>query len=141
MIYDGLRVVDCTTGIASAYCTKLLADLGADVVFGAPVDGDALFTYLRPFLEQVTGFSVSALSLVLLIMGLAGVAGTCRQDTRWPLFQAPNNTARAGMNWVGRHQVRGAKMREDGLKASVRTVSIIAKELVPVKMAEEEKLK
>jgi predicted MFS family arabinose efflux permease len=36
----------------------------------------ALFTYLRPFLEQVTGFSVSALSLVLLIMGLAGVAGT-----------------------------------------------------------------
>ncbi|MDQ1448468.1 MAG: hypothetical protein QOC79_1439, partial [Actinomycetota bacterium] len=47
MIYDGLRVVDCTTGIAGAYCTKLLTDLGADVVFGAPVDGDALFAYLR----------------------------------------------------------------------------------------------
>jgi predicted MFS family arabinose efflux permease len=36
----------------------------------------ALFTYLRPFLEQVAGFSVSALSLVLLMMGLAGVIGT-----------------------------------------------------------------
>lgn len=36
----------------------------------------ALFTYLRPFLEQVGGFSVPALSLVLLLMGLAGVAGT-----------------------------------------------------------------
>lgn len=36
----------------------------------------ALFTYLRPFLETVTGVSVSALSLLLLVMGLAGVAGT-----------------------------------------------------------------
>jgi predicted MFS family arabinose efflux permease len=36
----------------------------------------ALFTYLRPFLEQVAGFSVAAFSLVLLVMGLAGVIGT-----------------------------------------------------------------
>jgi predicted MFS family arabinose efflux permease len=36
----------------------------------------ALFTYLRPFLESVANFSVPALSLVLLLMGLAGVAGT-----------------------------------------------------------------
>jgi predicted MFS family arabinose efflux permease len=36
----------------------------------------ALFTYLRPFLETVTGVSVSLLSAILLTMGLAGVAGT-----------------------------------------------------------------
>lgn len=36
----------------------------------------ALFTYLRPFLETVTGVSASALSAILLLMGLAGVAGT-----------------------------------------------------------------
>ena len=36
----------------------------------------ALFTYLRPFLETVTGVSVTALSLLLLIAGLAGLAGT-----------------------------------------------------------------
>jgi predicted MFS family arabinose efflux permease len=36
----------------------------------------ALFTYLRPFLETVTGVSVPVLSLMLLAMGLAGVAGT-----------------------------------------------------------------
>jgi predicted MFS family arabinose efflux permease len=36
----------------------------------------ALFTYLRPFLESVTGVGISALSAILLVMGLAGVAGT-----------------------------------------------------------------
>jgi predicted MFS family arabinose efflux permease len=35
-----------------------------------------LFTYLRPFLETVTGMSVSTLSLVLLLLGVAGFAGT-----------------------------------------------------------------
>ncbi|KTC51109.1 transcriptional regulator [Pseudomonas fluorescens ABAC62] len=35
-----------------------------------------LFTYLRPFLETVTHVSVSLLSLMLLVLGLAGLAGT-----------------------------------------------------------------
>ncbi|UOB21872.1 MFS transporter [Pseudomonas orientalis] len=35
-----------------------------------------LFTYLRPFLESVTGVNVSTLSLMLLVLGLAGLAGT-----------------------------------------------------------------
>jgi predicted MFS family arabinose efflux permease len=35
-----------------------------------------LFTYLRPFLETVTHVSVSMLSLMLLVLGLAGFAGT-----------------------------------------------------------------
>ena len=36
----------------------------------------ALFTYLRPFLETVTGVPVTILSLLLLLMGLAGIVGT-----------------------------------------------------------------
>lgn len=36
----------------------------------------ALFTYLRPFLEQVTQLAIEPLSLVLLLMGLAGAVGT-----------------------------------------------------------------
>jgi len=36
----------------------------------------ALFTYLRPFLEQVAHLNASALSFVLLLMGAAGLAGT-----------------------------------------------------------------
>jgi predicted MFS family arabinose efflux permease len=35
-----------------------------------------LFTYLRPFLETVTGLGVSKLSIVLLIIGGAGLVGT-----------------------------------------------------------------
>ena len=48
-----MRVVDLTAGIAGAYCAKLLTDLGADVVFAAPVD-DPLFTYLRTSQRHAT---------------------------------------------------------------------------------------
>ncbi|QHF04560.1 MFS transporter [Pseudomonas asturiensis] len=36
----------------------------------------AVFTYLRPFLESVTGVNVNTLSLMLLLLGLCGLAGT-----------------------------------------------------------------
>jgi predicted MFS family arabinose efflux permease len=36
----------------------------------------ALFTYLRPFLETVTRVNVSMLSVILLIVGVAGLVGT-----------------------------------------------------------------
>ncbi|MCD5996687.1 MFS transporter [Pseudomonas sp. CDFA 602] len=36
----------------------------------------AVFTYLRPFLESVTGVSVTQLSLMLLSLGLMGLVGT-----------------------------------------------------------------
>ncbi|MGO9874144.1 MAG: CoA transferase [Acidimicrobiia bacterium] len=46
MIYDDLRVVDLTAGIAGGYCAKLLTDLGADVVFASPIE-NPVSTYLR----------------------------------------------------------------------------------------------
>lgn len=36
----------------------------------------SMFTYLRPFLEQVTGANIAQLSSLFLVMGLAGFAGT-----------------------------------------------------------------
>lgn len=36
----------------------------------------ALFTYLRPYLEVTVGFTIEAISLLLLLMGLGGVLGT-----------------------------------------------------------------
>ena len=55
MIYDGLQVLDATHGIAGAYCSKLLTDLGASVVAldGLPAARRELFTYLRT--SQVVG--------------------------------------------------------------------------------------
>ncbi len=53
MIYDGLRVADLSTGLAGGYCSKLLTDLGADVLKLEPPGGDllrsrnALFQYLH----------------------------------------------------------------------------------------------
>lgn len=35
-----------------------------------------MFTYLRPFLEEVTGIGVEALSVLLLVLGCAGFVGT-----------------------------------------------------------------
>jgi crotonobetainyl-CoA:carnitine CoA-transferase CaiB-like acyl-CoA transferase len=62
VIYDGLRVVDLSAGIGSGYCSKLLTDLGADVVKLEPPDGDPLraenprlFDYLHTSQRSVVG--------------------------------------------------------------------------------------
>jgi crotonobetainyl-CoA:carnitine CoA-transferase CaiB-like acyl-CoA transferase len=60
---DGVRVVDCTTEIAGPYCSKLMADAGADVVKVEPLAGDplrhwgsgALFEYLNASKRSVVG--------------------------------------------------------------------------------------
>jgi predicted MFS family arabinose efflux permease len=50
--------------------------LGMGSIFLLFMGQFALFTYLRPFLESVAHFPIAMLSLALLVMGLAGVAGT-----------------------------------------------------------------
>ncbi|HET6964519.1 MAG TPA: CoA transferase, partial [Acidimicrobiales bacterium] len=59
---EGLRVLDFTAGIAGPYCTKLLADAGADVVKVEPAGGDhlrgwrsgGLFEYLNESKRSIT---------------------------------------------------------------------------------------
>ena len=45
---------------------------------------NSLSIYLRPFLENVTGLDVNTLSMVLLGLGLGGLAGTVRRRLRPP---------------------------------------------------------
>jgi crotonobetainyl-CoA:carnitine CoA-transferase CaiB-like acyl-CoA transferase len=61
----GLRVIDCSQGVAGGYCTRLLAGLGADVIkVEQPRTGDVL-RRAGPFPGDVPHIEMSALHLHL----------------------------------------------------------------------------
>ena len=65
-----------TVGSMLALLRNRIVLLGMAATTFAFMGQFALSTYLRPFLEGVTGLDVNSLSIVLLALGLAGLAGT-----------------------------------------------------------------
>lgn len=105
----GIRVLDFTTGIAGGYCTKLLADAGADVVKVEPPDGDpiralwsgGLFEYLHQSKRSVTD------SAGLLDSADVAVTGDPIQAREWhrsnpSLVVVSISPFGAGGPWAGR---------------------------------------
>ena len=90
VVLDGIRVLDRTAGIAGPYCTKVLADAGADVVKVEPPDGDplrrhgsgALFEYLNASKRSVVGphHELEAAADVLVVDGVVDVAALRRAN-------------------------------------------------------------
>ncbi|HJU17954.1 MAG TPA: CoA transferase [Stellaceae bacterium] len=58
--FDGLRVLDFTTTIAGPHCTRMLADLGAEIVKIEPPEGDMMRT--RPPLRNGASTSFGQLN-------------------------------------------------------------------------------
>ena len=78
---DGLRVLDFTTTIAGPHCTRLLADLGAEVIKIEAPDGDMMRT--RPPLRNGASTSFGQLnagkkSITLDLKSPAAVEAVCR---------------------------------------------------------------
>jgi crotonobetainyl-CoA:carnitine CoA-transferase CaiB-like acyl-CoA transferase len=63
-ILSGLNVVECGEGIAAAFATKMMADLGANVIKVEPVSGDAL-RRRGPFPQNLADPEKSGLFLYL----------------------------------------------------------------------------
>src|ERR1700693_399352 len=57
---DGMRVLDFTTTIAGPYCTRLMADLGAEVIKIEAAEGDMMRT--RPPLRDGASTSFGQLN-------------------------------------------------------------------------------
>jgi crotonobetainyl-CoA:carnitine CoA-transferase CaiB-like acyl-CoA transferase len=113
---DGLRVIEAGGGVAAGYATKLMADLGADVIKVEPPDGDETRRY-GPFPGDVPHPEKSGLFLYLNCNKRGVMLDARRPDDRRLLHQLlaeadlllhgvpPAEMAQAGLDWKTVHGV------------------------------------
>lgn len=103
--YKGLKVVDLTTTIAGPYCTRLLADLGAEVIKVEAPEGDMMRSrppmrdgFSNPFGQLNSG----KLSVVLDLKSVEGVEAVRKLAAQADLLVEnfrPGVTARLGLDY------------------------------------------
>ena len=98
--YDGVRVIDLSTGIAGGYCTKLLADLGCDVIkIESPV-GDPLRNWSAAGSVGHDGDSDGALFRYLHTSKRSIIADATADAGRATILELMRGAAIAVENWL-----------------------------------------
>ena len=96
---DGFRVVDLSSGIAGGYCTKLLADLGCDVVKVESPTGDPLRRWSASGSVGVDGDSDGALFRYLHTSKRAVVADATTSEGRTEILGLVSGAMIVVENW------------------------------------------
>ena len=104
----GLKVLDCTHVLAGAWCSLILADLGADVVKIEPLQGEATRgrpdSRFRPFdfanrNKRAIAVDIASAAGAEVVRGLARSADIFVENYR------PGVLDRAGLGWEALHEV------------------------------------
>ena len=79
---DGIKVLDITSGFAGGYCTKILRDLGAEVIkVEIPESGDSCRSF-GPFLNDDPNIETSAPYLYLNAGKKSITLDVCKPESR-----------------------------------------------------------
>lgn len=104
-ILEGVRVLDFTAVVAGPYCTRLMADLGADVLKIEPLDGD-LMRHTPPFRDGASALfsqlNAGKRSLALDLKQAAAIALIKRLIPRYDVVVenfSPGVMARFGLDY------------------------------------------
>lgn len=97
--FAGVRVVDLSTGISGAYCTKLLADAGCDVIKVEPAAGDSLRRWSASGSVGTDGDPDGALFRFLNTSKRSVVADASTTDGRQRILDLVRGSAVVVENW------------------------------------------
>lgn len=98
--YAGVRVIDLASGIAGGYCTKLLADVGCDIVKVEPPGGDPLRQWSASGSVGVDGDPDGALFRFLHTSKRAVIADATSDDGRAAILALVGGATLVVENWL-----------------------------------------